>query len=302
MIEKGFLLLGVNFSKRLALASFEEHGGNPVIQYVHYDHKNSWRADFFGPQLEVQLLRESSPLTPSGSLYRFIHRSILEYFFSRTIFDPSTLGDSDGFCLQSNFGSCEIQPLDPNSPLFTRDPIKEPPDFEKQLHDVIELSKTNTSAATAAANAITILVRAGTFFHRTDLQGIRILGADLSGGQFDSTHLQGADLRGVNFTKSWLRQANLTRTQLEGVRLGELPYLKEEDEVTACAYSSDGSNYCTVQLWDCAEGEKLIELKEGYDDDVFVVFSPCGKRVASGCGYGDARIWNAQTGETEFLI
>ncbi|KAG0310100.1 hypothetical protein BGZ97_012804, partial [Linnemannia gamsii] len=116
MIEKGFIFLGVDYSKRLALAIFEKHDGNPVVHYLHYDHKHTWRAEFFGPELEVRLLRESSPLTRTGSLFRFIHRSMLEYFFSRTVFDPTTYRDGEEFDPQSNFGSSDVQPLDPNGP------------------------------------------------------------------------------------------------------------------------------------------------------------------------------------------
>ncbi|KAG0283629.1 hypothetical protein BGZ96_011975, partial [Linnemannia gamsii] len=328
MTAKGFLLLGVDFSKRLALAIFEEQDGNPVIRYLHYDHKDTWRAKFFGPELEVRILRESSPLTRSGNLYRFIHRSMLEYFFSRIIFDPNNHGDSDEFGPQSNIGSCEVQPLDPNGPLFTRDLIKEPSiiqflcervrqssGFEKQLRDIVELSKSDKSAATAAANAITILVRSGTLFHKADLQGIRIPGADLSGGQFDSAQLQGADLRGVNFTRSWLRQADLSHTQLEGVRFGELPYLKEEGVVTACAYSPDGTRFVAatgkgvrgiINVYNASTWTKTntFYLDRDKDDSYAtwistksIAFSPDSRRFVTGSDDGTARLWDCAKGK-----
>ncbi|KAG0277334.1 WD_REPEATS_REGION domain-containing protein, partial [Linnemannia gamsii] len=372
MIEKGFTHLGVDFSKRLALAIFEKHDGNPVVQYIHYNHKKTWKAMFFGPDPETQFLREASPLIRTGSLHRFIHRSMLEYFFSRTVFEPTTFEVQDEFTPHSKLGLPTMQSLDPTGPLFTRNLLREPsiiqflservrqsPYFEKHLRAVVELSKTDVNVSTAAANAITILVRAGTLFHRADLQDIRIPGADLSGGQFDSAQLQGADLRGVNFTGSWLRQADVSRAQLEDVRFGELPYLKEEGKVTACVYSPDGRMFVTaigiscrgiiniyntatwtkmntfhfdrkmadfrtswistksisfspdsqrfvtgsydgiVRLWDCAEGRRLLGVKEGSDENnVSVAFSPCGKWVVSVCGYGNARVWDAETGET----
>ncbi|CAO3568723.1 unnamed protein product [Mortierella alpina] len=52
--------------------------------------------------------------------------------------------------------------------------------FQDQLLAVIQQSKTDPTAATAAANAATILVRAGVRFNGADLRGIRIPGADLS--------------------------------------------------------------------------------------------------------------------------
>ena len=81
------------------------------------------------------------------------------------------------------------------------------------------MSKTQEEAARAAANAVTILVRAGTPFNGADLQHIRIPGADLSGGQFDSATLAYADLTNFNFSKSWIRRADFRNAQMEGVRL-----------------------------------------------------------------------------------
>jgi hypothetical protein len=44
--------------------------------------------------------------------------------------------------------------------------------FKQQLLDYIELSKTDKKWRVAAANAITILARAGVQFSGTDLRGI----------------------------------------------------------------------------------------------------------------------------------
>ncbi|KAG0271307.1 hypothetical protein BGZ96_005892, partial [Linnemannia gamsii] len=144
--------------------------------------------------------------------------------------------------------------LDADGPLFRRNLLTEPsiiqflcdrvqsnPDFEQQLHSVIHQSKMDAGAAIAAANAITILVRAGMHFNGADLQGIKIPGADLSEGHFDSAQFQGADLTGANLSRCWLRQADLSNVQMEGVRFGELPYLEMYDEVMSCAYSPDGT-------------------------------------------------------------
>ena len=129
-------------------------------------------------------------------------------------------------------------PTETDGPLFQLDLLKEPsiiqflcdrvksnPEFEPQLRGIVDLSKTDACAITAATNAITILVRAGVYFNGANLQGIKILGADLSGGHFDSAQFQGADLTGVNLSKSWLRQANLSGARVKDIRFGELPYL-----------------------------------------------------------------------------
>ncbi|KAG0282577.1 chromatin binding protein, partial [Linnemannia gamsii] len=328
LVDRGFSSLAVDFSTRLARAIFDKQENNPVVQYIHFRDKNSWRAEFFGTQPMVRLLRDSSPLIRSGSLFQFIHRSMLEYFFSCTVFEPNNHRDKNEFRPQTELGSYDVLPLDPNCPLFKRDLIKEPSiiqflservkqssDFEKQLHNVVELSKSDTTASTAAANAITILVRVGTLFHGADLRGIRIPGADLSGGQFDSVQLQGADLRGVDFTRSWLRQADLTHTRLEGVRFGELPYLKEEDEVTACAYSPGGSIFVTatrkglrgiINIYNALTWTRMNTLyidRERIGSHSIcistnsIAFSPDSRHFVTGGNDGTVRLWDCAEGK-----
>ncbi|KAF9128987.1 WD_REPEATS_REGION domain-containing protein, partial [Mortierella sp. 14UC] len=126
MNEKGFVALGIDFSKKLALAIFDKHGGIPVVQYIHLDHMNSWRAEFFGPQPKARLLCASSPLNRTGNLYQFLHRSMLEYFLSRAVFDPNTSTDVDEFAPQAEYGSSVTRLLDTNGPLFTRNLLEEP--------------------------------------------------------------------------------------------------------------------------------------------------------------------------------
>ncbi|KAF9128601.1 hypothetical protein BGW39_004897 [Mortierella sp. 14UC] len=245
LLNAGFTFMSIDYSIRLAFAIFERQNGNPVVQYVHIKDEHSWKADFFGPESKVRLLRDSSPLSRAGNLYRFIHRSMLEYFFSRTIFDPCKYGDLEDFTVQPGSESVIVEQLDANSPLFKRSLLTEPSiiqflceranqssSFQKQLLAIVHQSKVDASVATAATNAITILVRAGVRFNGADLRGIRIPGADLSGGQFDSVQLQGANLRGVSFSRSWLRKADFGGAQMEGARFGELPYLQMTDTST----------------------------------------------------------------------
>ena len=170
MLDAGIESLGTSFSAQLAQEIFDKQDGRPVVQYIHHKHKDTWKAEFFIHDPKVRLLRTLCPLSRSGSHHQFIHRSLLEYFFSRSVYGldvsyPSQLGTEGP----------EVQALDPEGAFFTRNLLSEPsvihflsermkhcPDFEKQLRDIVELSKTDTNASTiAATNAIAILTEAG---------------------------------------------------------------------------------------------------------------------------------------------
>ncbi|KAG0347088.1 hypothetical protein BGZ54_005026, partial [Gamsiella multidivaricata] len=167
----------------------------------------------------------------------------------------------------------------------------------------IECSKIDKEVRKAAANAITILVRAGISFNGTDLKGIQIPGADLSGGQFDSAQLQGADLRKVNLRNIWLRQANLSNAQMAGVQFGEWPYLLEDSKVNSCAYSPDGK-FCavglddgTINVYDTSTWAKAHTLRGHTSYVTSVVYSPSGQQIASGSRDETVRLWDVNSGQ-----
>ncbi|KAF9113975.1 hypothetical protein BGW39_003543, partial [Mortierella sp. 14UC] len=188
--------------------------GNPIVLYTHLIDRGSWKAAFFGPDPEVRLLQEATPLSRTGNQFRFIHRSMLKYFFSRTVFGPASHYHSDECNLQSDSASADTLVLGPDNPLFKRNLVVEPSviwflseraqqhqEFKNILLAMVEQSKADytTATVTAATNAITILVKAGVTFHGADLRGVCIPGADLSDGQFDSARFHEANLTDVNF-------------------------------------------------------------------------------------------------------
>ncbi|KAF9115810.1 hypothetical protein BGW39_002947, partial [Mortierella sp. 14UC] len=251
LLDDGFIINGIHFQRRLSHSIFKEQDGNPVVQYSHLRDKQTWKAEFFAPDRMIRLLRECCPLTRTGHFYRFVHRSVQEYFFSCVIYSPALI--DVGVEQQSDSYATGAQSLDAEGPLFTRsltkelsiiqflcDRVQQNHYFKQQLLDVIEQSKTSAHISTAAANAITVLVRAGIIFNSADLRGIRIPGANLSNGQFDSAQLQGADLTGVSLARSWLRHADFSDAQMDGVQFGELPYVEEDNNVWSCRYSPDG--------------------------------------------------------------
>ncbi|KAG9070351.1 hypothetical protein KI688_009688 [Linnemannia hyalina] len=316
LVEDDFIGCEITYLLRLSAEIFQEQDGNPIVQYIHRHDKDSWKAAFFGTDPEVKLLREASPLMRTGNQYRFVHRSMLEYFLSRVIYNPAKVDERD---YDSSIETASPASLssDTNGPLFQRNLLKEPsiiqflcdrvrfhPHFEVYLRAVIDQSKTDSSATIGAANAITILVRAGVLFNGADLRGIKIPGADLSDGQFDSAQFQGADLTRVNLTGSWLRQADLSHSQLEGVRFGELPYLKAEGSVEAFAYSPDGrmlgvailGDGVGIGIYDTSTWQRF-HLFTAIQNVRAVAFSPDNQRIVSGDGEGMVRLWDCTSGE-----
>ncbi|KAF9355333.1 hypothetical protein BGX26_006702 [Mortierella sp. AD094] len=331
--SEGFGSNSMNFLKDVAVAIYERQERNPVVEYLHHRDKGTWKEEFFSWIDEVKILREALPLTNSGSHFRFLHRSLLEYGIARAIFEPLESDDdlepifihgrhqSRGsvFRLQNRDTTDGMafsigQPL-LDSPLARNDFTKErsilqflvgraqqESSFKQQLLEVIERSKTDETAALAAANAITILVRAGLQFNGADLRGIRIPKADLSHGVFDFAQLQGADLEGANLRNVWLREANLDGAQMKGVEFGEFPFLQEDKGVSSCAYSQDGkifavglsngnisvyttSNWEKIKTFSC-NGSRLVSS---------IAISPTSSRLAS--GYGSAvKIWDIDLG------
>ncbi|KAG0040435.1 hypothetical protein BGZ83_002533, partial [Gryganskiella cystojenkinii] len=295
--DEGFTQNGMDFLKDLAGAVYKHQAGNPVIAYSHKRDQETWKKCFFSREDENQLLLEASPLTRSGNQYRFVHKSILEYCVARAVYEPQefkgissqtlTPARRGSTCSSYSFHDRDapeekpvtIQQTLADHPLSWRSFVNEPsilqflaervqqePLFKQQLLEMIEHSKINRKARKAAANAITILIRAGIRFNGADLKGIQIPGADLSYGEFDSAQLQGADLRTANLCDIWLREANLDGARMNGVQFGELPFLKEEDEVTICIYSPYGKTFAvgiddgTISVYATSKWEKIWTL------------------------------------------
>ncbi|KAG0042636.1 Rab GDP dissociation inhibitor alpha, partial [Gryganskiella cystojenkinii] len=340
--DDGFTLQGLIFLQRLSVAIYKEQRGNPVVDYSKARDMDSWKEEFFGRKDgENRLLRKALPLTRYGTRFGFIHRSILEYGVSRAIYEPQKQGIKLQAVDTSNprrsmestlsFEDDEEKPTEkPNqaddglkadSPLakrsfvkdtsviqFLAERVEQEPVFRKQLQDYLDASKKDKKWRIAAANAITILIRAGVRFSHENLRGIRVPGADLSFGVFDSAQLQEADLRKANLQNVWLRQADLTQARMYRTRFGEWPTLSETAMSHAFAYAPDGKTFFAgtkegkILVYNTATWVVITTL-EGHDRSVTDIFvSLDGSLLASGADDLDvekkvARIWDVKSGK-----
>ncbi|KAF9536988.1 hypothetical protein EC957_009125, partial [Mortierella hygrophila] len=336
LTDEGFTQNGISFLKDMASAIYKNQAGNPVVTYSRKQDHGKWKEAFFSRENESQLLLEASPLTRSGIQYRFIHKSLLEYFFARSVFEPqegkeksvqaaaparrgsvsSDFSFDDQLVPEEDVEPVTTQPCTADHPLswrsfvaepsvlgFLSDRVQQEPLFKDQLLAMIEQSKFNKAMRKAAANAITILVRAGVRFNGADLKGIQIPRADLSGGQFDFAQLEGADLRKANLRNTWMRQADFSKAQMAGVQFGEWPYVQELDVVYCCSYSPNGKTCVfgladgTISVYDTMTWTKTHTL-QGHTSSVrSVAYSPSGHQIASGSDDKTVRLWDTQTGE-----
>ncbi|KAG0199108.1 hypothetical protein BGX33_011877, partial [Mortierella sp. NVP41] len=189
LLDEGYTDTAFDYLESLAAAIFREQQGYPIVRYIHQSDNNTWKARFFDPDSNITLLlRGSSPLISEGSLHQFIHRSLLEYFYSRTICNPvdyeTDAASGDLFStVNLKIGLARMNIVgEPSILQFLVERVNMNAWFKAQLLDAVDDSKTDAEAGVAAANAISILVRAGCRFNGADLRGIRIPGADLRGG------------------------------------------------------------------------------------------------------------------------
>ncbi|KAF9900904.1 hypothetical protein EC991_006736, partial [Linnemannia zychae] len=79
--------VAIEFLGKLAYNIINRQQGDYVVKYKEADDKDTWKAEFFGPDVKAYLLREASPLTKAGHFHRFMHYSLLEYFYGFEVWD-----------------------------------------------------------------------------------------------------------------------------------------------------------------------------------------------------------------------
>ena len=196
-----------------------------------------WKPFLANVDNQTRLLRFSSPLARNQQSYRFIHKSIRDYLVAQAMWVDSSMATGGREALFNEFNIVR----DPGVIDFIIERASEDEALRQHCQAYIQRCKIDDKVQRAAANAITILVRAGRSFAGCDLSGVRIPGADLSGGWFDGTSLRGANLAGVTMHSAWLRVADLSSAMLEGVSFGERPCITTNYDSGSFRFSPDGS-------------------------------------------------------------
>ncbi|GJJ69947.1 hypothetical protein EMPS_02296 [Entomortierella parvispora] len=291
-----FTDLCIDFSKRLAAAIVGQGEEIYSVEYGSLADSTSWKSRYFGSEPKTLMLMEASQLVrrtraltsqvqirgrrrpaESGETFKFSHLSILEYFYALSIYDPkeglprldSSPTDNPDYLADHPLGRQSFT-KQPAIIQFLADRAQYIDDFKDHLHSLIRLSKdhkSDTPVSCAAANAITILIRAGERFNGVDLRGIRVPGAVLSCGDFDSAQLQGADLRNTTLCNVWLHQADMSFSRMEGVSFGDCPCLEVEKVERHPVFSPDGKYFAvglhndTVTIYCTSSWKEVLSLK-----------------------------------------
>jgi WD40 repeat protein len=245
------------------------------------------------------LLKKEGPKT-----YAFLHDSLRSHFAAKQICHGALSRGSFALGHPLNDKLIVDEP-DVINPLIER--LQKQPVLEEILVDLINTSKHEPLAAIAAANAITILVRAGISLSGRDLSRVRISGADLSGAFLDGVDFTEADLRNVRLNDCSLHHVNFTGACMDGVQFGQYPLISLENEVRSCTYSPDGKwlaigdDQGYIHLYDARKGSLVIKLENWSLGQLqanpinSLCFSRDSQILAVGSGDGLCRIWDVNS-------
>ncbi|MCC2666679.1 MAG: hypothetical protein K0S63_595, partial [Gammaproteobacteria bacterium] len=261
------------FSKRLALAMAAENTVGIFYQADLPEHK-IWAQFFDNPAPEIKLALQGCPLKKEGGYYSFIHKSFLEYFTARGIWDALKLPLNQTeqvkeTGIKTRFILNEVAVIE-----FLHEMSRQEPEQREKLFAWITQTRGDNlppGTKRAGACAATVLNALHQGFAQHDpagqgLQGIRILKADLRGA-----HLQGVNLRNADLSRTKLDAANLSQAKLQGARLhglilGQRPFIQMEDTVHCIAYHPRLSLMAlgvgkNIILWDNANNRVCATLE-----------------------------------------
>ncbi|MFN7097290.1 MAG: pentapeptide repeat-containing protein, partial [Gammaproteobacteria bacterium] len=181
-------------------------------------------------------LRSGCLLNCEDGYFRFLHKSLVEYFAQEHIF-KGVLGL---LSLAANGETLNYALVEPNLLHMIAERVKEEPALKAGLYQLIQDSREQPELAHAAANALTIWHYAGEAVSTLPLQGVRVPGADLSGAILHLADCRNTDFSAVNFKNAYLAGANFEETLLANCQWDSSSEILFENCVTALVFSLDG--------------------------------------------------------------
>ena len=164
--------------------------------------------------------------------------------------------DIDGYDLFNGY----LSPLDL---VEVAKKIRRIQDWKKSLFFIVVSSKDHPHLAAAASNAISILNLCYISFAGRNFAGVRIPSAYLKGAILARVNFQGADLTGACLEDAITSYTNFDGASMEGVRFGQLPFIRTGSNVTKLLTYSNGQRLIgtcqdgSIRVWDIATGKEL---------------------------------------------
>ncbi|CAG8739305.1 40495_t:CDS:1 [Gigaspora margarita] len=211
--EEDFSKHCLRFGKEFVVKMFVDNN-KVVINYdqVSEEIKSDWSKYLGNSDEKRRLMRYSMPLIRRGNQYWFFHKSLRDYLIACALLDSFKDKSYD-----SPFNKQSIIP-EPAIQQFLVERVQQVSEYQQPMLKFIESSKKDANVQIASANAITVLLRAKILLP-TNLNNVRVPGADLSNGVFNNSQLVKADLSNVNFQNAKLRSANLEGASLQDANL-----------------------------------------------------------------------------------
>ncbi|KAF9429439.1 WD_REPEATS_REGION domain-containing protein, partial [Entomortierella beljakovae] len=213
--------------------------------------------------------------------------------------------------IASPFGANEFSNV-PSIMGFLVERVKQHQAHIDLLQKTIELSKNHqpdSRVAIAAANAISILVKAGVSFSKSNLHTIKIPRANLVGGIFDSVDFRNAYLQNVNFEKTWIQRSNFDGSDMTDVKFGKLPDLIEESNIKCSGFSPNGKLYAVglanghVRVYDTVKWgcKHHFVAAENLSIQTLIFANESSHLISVGKAGKSVRIWNIEADKEKLI-
>lgn len=231
---------------------------------------------FVSEESNLIALRSGCLLRTQGGRFQFLHKSLVEYFAARDMF-LGLQGEFESYLHGERMlvGTPGAEAMRSERVDFWRTLIQEPAvlsrlaervtasdeRFRGLLGDIVMASKERSGLGIAAANAMTVLNRAGVSFSGVDCRDVQIAGADMRSANCFGADFRGADLSRTHWEGALLMEARWRGSCVEGLEFGEQAYVQYQAGVTAIAAYPQPDGRCDW-LVGCEDGY-VYQQREG---------------------------------------